>query len=71
MPWNLKVLYLIVINLNIKENPMKTRRQVSATARKKHLKVQHHKVNSRRQFFYNQLLNHAVNQESSTQIKES
>jgi hypothetical protein len=33
---------------------MRIRRQISATARKKHLKVQHHKVNSRRQFYFNQ-----------------
>jgi hypothetical protein len=44
---------------------MKNRRQ--ATARKKQLKVQHHKVNSRRQFFFNQV----VNQESAQQAKES
>ena len=44
---------------------MKIRRQVSATARKKHLKVQHHKVNSRRQFFFNQV----VGQESTVQSK--
>ncbi|MDO6488354.1 hypothetical protein Q4506_07335 [Colwellia sp. 4_MG-2023] len=44
---------------------MKNRRQ--ATARKKHLKVQHHKVNSRRQFFFNQV----VNQESAQQTKEN
>jgi hypothetical protein len=35
---------------------MRIRRQVSATARKKHLKVQHHKMNSRRQFYFNQVL---------------
>jgi len=29
---------------------MKVRRQTSANARRKHLKVQHHKVNSRRQY---------------------
>lgn len=34
---------------------MKIRRQISATARKKHLKVQHHKINSRRQFYFNQV----------------
>lgn len=44
---------------------MKVRRQVSATARKKHLKVQHHKMNSRRQFFFNQI----VSQESAIQSK--
>lgn len=45
---------------------MKIRRQVSANARKKHLKVQHHKVNARRQFYFNQL----TNQENSTQAKD-
>lgn len=40
---------------------MNIRRQVSATARKKHLKVQHHKVNSRRQFFFNQESSQANN----------
>lgn len=50
---------------------MKIRRQVSATARKKHLKVQHHKMNSRRQFFYNQMVNQAINQESDAQSKDN
>ncbi len=45
---------------------MKIRRQVSATARKKQLKVQHHKVNARRQFYFNQV----VNQESPEKSKE-
>lgn len=36
---------------------MKIRRQISATARKKQLKVQHHKMNSRRQFYFNQVAN--------------
>lgn len=45
---------------------MRIRRQVSATARKKHLKVQHHKMNSRRQFYFNQV----VAQESAIQPKE-
>jgi hypothetical protein len=35
---------------------MKIRRQISACARRKHLKVQHHKVNTRRQFYYNQVV---------------
>lgn len=48
---------------------MKIRRQVSATARKKHLKVQHHKVNSRRQFYFNQEVNQTENQEPSAQPK--
>ena len=50
---------------------MKIRRQVSATARKKHLKIQHHKVNSRRQFFYNQMVNQVANQESSLKEKDN
>jgi hypothetical protein len=36
---------------------MKIRRQISASARRKQLKVQHHKVNTRRQFYFNQVLN--------------
>ena len=36
---------------------MKVRRQISANARRKHLKVQHHKVNTRRQFYFNQQFN--------------
>lgn len=36
---------------------MKIRRQISANARKKQLKVQHHKMNSRRQFYFNQVVN--------------
>lgn len=35
---------------------MKIRRQISANARRKQFKVQHHKVNSRRQFFFNQIV---------------
>jgi hypothetical protein len=46
---------------------MKIRRQVSATARKKHLKVQHHKMNSRRQFFFNQVV---TAKESGVESKE-
>jgi len=45
---------------------MRIRRQISATARKKQLKVQHHKVNSRRQFYFNQV----VAQELAVQPKE-
>lgn len=35
---------------------MKVRRQISANARRKHLKVQHHKINTRRQFYFNQVV---------------
>jgi len=35
---------------------MKIRRQISANSRRKHLKVQHSKVNNRRQFYFNQQL---------------
>ena len=52
----------LTFNRNKRENIMKIRRQVSATARKKQLKVQHHKVNSRRQFFFNQASNEGDNQ---------
>ncbi|MCI2283318.1 hypothetical protein L3081_07770 [Colwellia sp. MSW7] len=47
---------------------MKIRRQVSGTARKKHLKVQHHKVNSRRQFFFNQEINEETSQKDSQEL---
>lgn len=43
---------------------MKIRRQISANARKKSLKVQHHKINARRQFYFNQQLS---TQESKSQ----
>lgn len=39
---------------------MKVRRQISANARRKHIKVQHHKMNTRRQFYFNQQLNQEV-----------
>jgi hypothetical protein len=35
---------------------MKKRRPISASSRRKQLKVQHHKVNSRRQFYFNQVI---------------
>lgn len=35
---------------------MKIRRQISASARRKHLKVQHSKINTRRQFYFNQVV---------------
>jgi hypothetical protein len=35
---------------------MKIRRQISANARRKNFKVQHHKVNTRRQFYFNQIV---------------
>lgn len=44
---------------------MKVRRQISANSRKKQLKVQHHKMNARRQFYFNQQLG----QEESAQTK--
>jgi hypothetical protein len=44
---------------------MKTRRQISTNVRRKHLKVQHSKVQSRRQFYYNQVVNQAISQEMS------
>lgn len=46
---------------------MKIRRQISANARRKHLKVQHHKMNTRRQFYYNQVVNHSDSLETSVQ----
>lgn len=42
---------------------MKVRRQISANARRKHLKVQHHKMNTRRQYYFNQLANQTVNKD--------
>jgi len=44
---------------------MKIRRQISANARRKHLKVQHHKVNTRRQYYFNQIASQIENQEVS------
>jgi len=35
---------------------MKVRRQISASARRKYIKVQHNKVNTRRQFYFNQVV---------------
>ncbi len=49
-----------------KEKNMKVRRKISANARRKHIKVQHHKINTRRQFYFNQQLN----QEEPTSVKE-
>jgi len=46
---------------------MKVRRQISANARRKHLKVQHHKINTRRQYYFNQMVNESVDQEITTQ----
>lgn len=43
---------------------MKIRRQVSANARRKNIKVQHHKMNTRRQFYFNQVANEAVSGEA-------
>jgi len=39
---------------------MKVRRQISANARRKHLKVQHHKINTRRQYYFNQMVNEEI-----------
>ena len=48
---------------------MKIRRQISANARKKQLKVQHHKINSRRQFYFNQMISQSINEESDQSQK--
>jgi len=45
---------------------MKVRRQISANARRKHLKVQHHKMNTRRQYYFNQIASQVENQEISS-----
>jgi len=45
---------------------MKARRPVKANSRRKHLKIQHHKMNTRRQFYFNQQLS----QESADSTKE-
>ena len=58
---------LILIMIHKREKNMRNRSQASSTARKKQLKVQHHKVNSRRQFFFNQVVQHV----SELQSKES
>jgi len=46
---------------------MKVRRQISANARRKHLKVQHHKMNTRRQYYFNQVASQTIDQETTTQ----
>jgi hypothetical protein len=46
---------------------MKVRRQISASARRKQLKVQHNKMNSRRQFYFNQV----ISEQSSSQATKS
>ena len=43
---------------------MKIRRQISASARRKHIKVQHNKVNTRRQFYFNQVVTEAQEPQS-------
>jgi len=48
---------------------MKVRRQISANARRKHLKVQHHKVNARRQYYFNQVVSQNDNQETITPLE--
>lgn len=56
----MNVLFITSIGITItkqdKEKHMKIRRQISASARRKHLKVQHSKINTRRQFFFNQVV---------------
>jgi len=46
---------------------MKVRRHISSNARRKHLKVQHHKMNTRRQYYFNQVLNQPLSQEYTIQ----
>jgi len=46
---------------------MKVRRQISANARRKQLKIQHHKMNSRRQYYFNQVVNQVIAQETPIQ----
>jgi len=46
----------LLFKIKNRENQMKIRRQISASARRKHLKVQHHKMNNRRQFYFNQIV---------------
>lgn len=50
---------------------MRIRRQISANARKKQLKVQHHKMNIRRQFYFNQVVNQAASVTIKVTTKES
>jgi len=49
---------------------MKVRRHMSTNARRKHLKVQHHKMNTRRQYYFNQVVNEAVDQETTAQSQK-
>ena len=44
---------------------MKVRRQISASARRKQLKVQHNKMNSRRQFYFNQVISEQSSQQAT------
>jgi len=46
---------------------MRVRRQISANARRKHLKLQHHKMNTRRQYYFNQVVNQTISQETTAQ----
>ena len=46
---------------------MKVRRQISANARRKHLKVQHNKMNTRRQYYFNQVVSQTLEQETIVQ----
>lgn len=39
---------------------MRKNRQLAASARRKHIKLQHHKMNTRRQFYFNQQLGQEV-----------
>lgn len=50
----------LLLTITRQENHMKIRRQISASARRKQLKVQHHKVNTRRQFYFNQVLSQEI-----------
>jgi len=48
---------------------MKVRRHISTNARRKHLKVQHHKMNTRRQYYFNQVANQTLSQECTVQTQ--
>jgi len=46
---------------------MRVKRQISANSRRKHLRLQHHKINTRRQYYFNQLVNQTLGQETTAQ----
>ena len=50
---------------------MKFRSAQSVNTRRKHLKSQQHKMNSRRQQYFNLVVNQAANKENTEAVKEN